>query len=225
MHQAQLSNFLFQQASINQNESYADMNNKAPLLNHVSEDLNLRRTTEDNLENQTLYEGFKVDPMNYILFFLIFFFEYWVISSFLDRITQLRRSESSDFWFEKNMFTISQFIYQAGLLIARFSLYCCQTKKTEIITFLLFAISLFFFILCLWYYNISIWIVFVFTLFVGLLGGWGYLFTYYRLMDNKQINPKNKEILVNWLTLSGYFGSMFATFLALILSNTILKIT
>ena len=76
MHQAQLSNFLSQQASINQNESYADMNNKAPLLNHVSEDLNLRSTTEDNLENQTLYEGFKVDPMNYILFFLIFFFEY-----------------------------------------------------------------------------------------------------------------------------------------------------
>ena len=160
---------MFQQASINQNESYGDSNNKAPLLNHVSEDLNLRRTTEDNLENQTLYEGFKVDPMNYILFFLIFFFEYWVISSFLDRITQLRRSESSDFWFEKNMFTISQFIYQAGLLITRFSLYCCQTKKTEIITFLLFAISLFFFILCLWYYDISIWIIFVFTLFVGLL--------------------------------------------------------
>ena len=155
-----------------------------------------------SFKNQTLYDGFKTDPMNFFYIFWLYFFEYCVIISFFDRITQLRDAESSDYWPEKNMFTISQFIYQAGVLVSRSSLYCFKLKITGIITIILFAHFLAFFILCLWYQNVSIWIVFSLSLSVGIFGGWGYLFAFYRLMDNNLINDKNKEILINLLSIT-----------------------
>ena len=162
--------------------------------------------------------------MNLYWIFWLYFFEYCVISSFLDRITQLRDAENSDFWFEKNMFTISQFLYQAGVLIARSSLYCLKSKNTGIVAFILFLHFVLFFILCLCYYEISIWIVFALSLSVGVFGGWGYLFSFYRLMDSKLINEKNKEILVNYLAISADVGALLATGFAIVVSNTILKI-
>ena len=121
-----------------------------------------------------------------------------MITGFLDRIAQLRdnEGESSNF-FEKNMFTICQFLYQSGVLIARSSLYCLKLKITGTITLSLFIHFSVFFLLCLFYYEITRWVIFGLSLTLGVFGGWGYLFSYFRLMDNTKIEEKNREVLVN----------------------------
>ena len=134
------------------------MHEDEALITHNSTDLTMNPTFaksdekiigRESLNDQTIFEAFKSDPMNHVWIFWLYFFEYCVITSFLDRIAQLRDAESSDFWFEKNMFTISQFLYQAGVLIARSSLYCLKLKITGTIAAVLFAHFVLFFILCL----------------------------------------------------------------------------
>mmetsp|Transcript_12624 Transcript_12624/g.14202 ORF Transcript_12624/g.14202 Transcript_12624/m.14202 type:complete len:147 (+) Transcript_12624:49-489(+) len=74
-------------------------------------------------KDQSLSEAYMIDPWNHVLIFLLYFFEYIVITSFFDRIAQLRGSFESDIFLERNLFTVSQFLYQFGVLIARSSLY------------------------------------------------------------------------------------------------------
>ena len=46
----------------------------------------------------------------------------------------------------------------------------------------------------------------------------------YRLMDNKQVSSRNKEILANMLSLLGDSGALLATLIVLVLDNTIMKV-
>lgn len=164
------------------------------------------------------------DPLNLVWIFWLYFFEYWVITSFMDRLAQLRHADKSHNWFEKNMFTICQFLYQAGVLIARSSLYWVKSKMTGVITCILFAHFWIFFSFWLFYENVSRWIVFALSISLGIFGGWGYLFSYFRLMDNKKISEKNRELIINYLAISSDVGALLATGFAVLVSNTILKI-
>ena len=131
-----------------------------------------------------------------------------VYSSLFDRLAQLRKSQDSDDFFEQNLFTISQFVYQSGVLIARSSLYWFRSKATGIINFILFLHFLAFFGFCLFYISINIWIIFSLSFTLGIFGGWGYLFSYYRLMDNEEITENNREILINYLAISADLGAL-----------------
>lgn len=176
------------------------------------------------IHKQTVWEGYKTDPLNHIWIFWLYFFEYCAITGFLDRLAQLRKSDESDYFFEKNFFTITQFLYQAGVLIARSSLSCFALKITGTITIILLSHFIVLFSLCLWYVEISRWIVFIISLSLGIFGGWGYLFSYYRLMDNKKVSEDNRENLVNYLAISADLGALLATGFAILISNTILKV-
>ena len=79
--------------------------------------------SNESLQKQTLSEAYAIDPWNHILIFLLYFFEYIIITGFFDRISQMRGSLQSDIYLERNLYTISQFLYQLGVLIARSSLY------------------------------------------------------------------------------------------------------
>lgn len=88
---------------------------------------------------QTMWEGYKIDPLNHVWVFFLYIFEYIIISGFFDRLSQLRTVEEHGF-LEKNLFTINQFLYQLGVLMARSSLYCFKTKSTGIIAFASFIL-------------------------------------------------------------------------------------
>eukprot|EP00345_Euplotes_harpa_P014200 CAMPEP_0168350206 /NCGR_PEP_ID=MMETSP0213-20121227/20959_1 /TAXON_ID=151035 /ORGANISM="Euplotes harpa, Strain FSP1.4" /LENGTH=187 /DNA_ID=CAMNT_0008360465 /DNA_START=187 /DNA_END=750 /DNA_ORIENTATION=- len=141
---------------------------------------------------QTVVGGFKTDPLNHVWIFWLYFFEYCVITGFFDRLAQLRKADESSDFFEKNLFTISQFLYQAGVLIARSSLYVLKSKATGVITVVLLAHFL----------ALSRWIIFILALSLGIFGGWGYLFSYFRCMDNTKVSEKNREVLINYLAIS-----------------------
>jgi hypothetical protein len=177
-----------------------------------------------NLNKQTAFEGYKTDPLNHVWIFWLYFFEYCAITGFLDRLAQLRESDQSSDFFEKNLFTITQFLYQAGVLIARSSLPCLKLKITGTVSVIMLVHFAVLFSFCLWYVNVSRWIIFVISLSLGIFGGWGYLFSYYRLMDNKKVSENNREKLINYLAVSADLGALCATLFAILVSNTILKV-
>ena len=177
-----------------------------------------------SLQKQTAFEGYKTDPFNHIWIFWLYFFEYCAITGFLDRLAQLRESDQSDDFFEKNLFTITQFLYQAGVLVARSSLPCLKLKVTGTVSFIMLVHFCVLFAFCLWYVDVSRWIIFVISLSLGMFGGWGYLFSYYRLMDNKKVSESNREKLINYLAVSADIGALCATLFAILVSNTILKV-
>ena len=146
--------------------------------------LNVSGNASDNVSHndsqQTAVAALKTDPLNHFWIFWLYFFEYWVITGFLDRLAQLRNSEKSDIWLENNLFVITQFLYQLGVLIARSSLYCLKLKITEIITFVLFLHFWVFFSLWLFYVDVTRYIIFGLSLSLGIFGGWGFLFSYFR---------------------------------------------
>lgn len=175
-------------------------------------------------KEQSLVDAYKKDPYNHVWIFILYFFEYAIITGFFDRLAQLRHSHESPYFLEKNLFTVTQFLYQLGVLIARSSLYCFYTKKTGIITISLGVLFILFFYFCLFYVEVSRFIILFLALALGLLGGWGYLFSYFRLMDHSHITKDNKEKLINYLAVCADQGAFFATGFATVVAATILKI-
>lgn len=110
-----------------------------------------------------------------------------VISGFFDRISQAKTKAGlvdPDDYFSVNFFTISQFLYQAGVLIARSSMLIFSSKRAGLVCNVQMLLFFGFFIVSLWYIELNIWIIFPMALLCGILGGWGYLFAIYRTMDN-----------------------------------------
>jgi hypothetical protein len=81
-----------------------------------------------------------------------------------------------------------------------------------------------FFLFCLAWKFVSIWLVFPLTFLCGIIGGWGYLWSLYRLMDNTAILPHNKEIMINVMMICADMGALMATLFVLILDNTIMTV-
>ena len=173
---------------------------------------------------QSLMDAYLIDPLNHILIFLLYFFEYIVITSFFDRITQLRGSDESNIYLERNLYTVSQFLYQFGVLAARSSMYWFKSKATGLIAVIMFVLFVIYFGFWIYFINVHRIVLLILALLTGIFGGWGYLFSYYRVMDNKKVTKENREKLINYLALSADFGSFIATAFATLLSTTLLKI-
>ena len=124
-------------------------NNSISNINHVPSHSFEQEDIEQALERQTLFEALKIDPINFFWSFWLYFFEFCITASLIDRITQLRHAKDSNDMLEKNMFTICQFLYQVGILISRSSLSCCKLKITGTIATILFGHFTLFFILCI----------------------------------------------------------------------------
>jgi hypothetical protein len=175
-------------------------------------------------EQQTLFQGFKTDPYNHILCFLLFFFEYVIIVGFLDRLAQLRNAQDSDEFLEKNLFTVTQSLYQLGVVLARSTLFCYKSKATGKTTIVMLILFIVYFYFCLYNPFVDKFIVMILSLILGLFGGWGYVFSYYRVMGNVNASEVNREKLINYHALCADSGALIATGFATILSNTILRI-
>ena len=174
--------------------------------------------------NQSLKQAYMVDPWNHIWIFFVYVFEYLIITGLFDRLAQLRESHESKLFLEKNLFTITQFLYQAGVLLARSSLYFMKFKKTGLLVIILSIHFLVFFYFCLYDPFISKYVIFLLAFSVGIFGGWGYLFCYFRCLDNVLISSLNREKLINYMAVSADIGALVATGLATLLSQTILRI-
>jgi len=175
-------------------------------------------------EQQTLFQAYMIDPFWHIWIFVLYFFEYVIITGLFDRLAQLRNGHNSPNYIESHLFVITQFVYQFGVLLSRSSLYLFGTKRTGLITVGMCIEFLLFFYFCLYYIGVSQAVILTLAFLSGVLGGWGYLFSYYRVMDNFMMTKTNREKLISYLAVSGDGGALVATAFATFLSNTILKI-
>jgi hypothetical protein len=48
-----------------------------------------------------MFQGFMTDPLNHVWILVLYFFEYAIITGFMDRLAQKRNADDSDYWFEK----------------------------------------------------------------------------------------------------------------------------
>ena len=81
-------------------------NNIVSNIKHVPSHSFEPEDIEQALERQTLFEGLKIDPINFFWCFWLYFFEFCITAGLIDRITQLRHAKDSSDLLEKNMFTI-----------------------------------------------------------------------------------------------------------------------
>ena len=191
-------------------------------VNSTPNQVHARRVSE---KDQTPREGFLKDVPNFVQIGILYFLEYSVITGYVDRISQLKEEQQDDVtYFEEHFFTICQFLYQVGVLVARSSLFCFRTKRTVLIAGAQGVVFFLFLAICLWWVSISVWICFALTLLCGVLGGWGYLFSVFRLLDNNKISSKNKEYLANWLMITADVGALLATGFVFVMDNTFLRV-
>ena len=81
-----------------------------------------------------------------------------------------------------------------------------------------------FLLIALYWFRISVWACFPLALMCGILGGWGYLYSVYRLLDQKKISKRNREFLANWLMLFANIGAIVATGFVFVMNYTFLHL-
>lgn len=139
---------------------------------------------------------------------LVYFFEYFINQGlfelvyfpdiFLDASEQYR-------WY--------QVTYQIGVFISRSSVNIVHIKQIWIMAVLQGLNVVFFFFEAYFMFTPSIWIIFGLITFEGLLGGGGYVNTFYRM--GREIPASRREYAMMVVTLSDSLGITIAGFLAM----------
>eukprot|EP00792_Barthelona_sp_PAP020_P002734 TRINITY_DN1430_c0_g1_i1.p1 TRINITY_DN1430_c0_g1~~TRINITY_DN1430_c0_g1_i1.p1 ORF type:complete len:472 (+),score=94.80 TRINITY_DN1430_c0_g1_i1:42-1418(+) len=140
----------------------------------------------------------------------VYFFEYCIITNGAKH-ANLRTKESNNF--EIHAFEILGFCYQIGVLISRSSLTYFKLKPSLLYLPTLLQLVNFF----LWLYQdlhhtFNIYIQIIHMIFVGLMGGLGYVQLFYDVLHTNKIPTVDRELCVNivaiWITI-GTMGSCF----------------
>eukprot|EP00388_Colpodella_angusta_P003421 GDKJ01012044.1.p1 GENE.GDKJ01012044.1~~GDKJ01012044.1.p1 ORF type:complete len:171 (+),score=0.49 GDKJ01012044.1:34-513(+) len=148
----------------------------------------------------------------------------------------------------KNSFVITQFCYQVGVLISRSSLACFRIRHVEILTALQFMNSIAWFIQAkLLYLGDSssesqelkfAFVLFVWMVFVGLLGGASYVNVFYNLLEktkqgfeDEAVEPdpmvlkERRQLCMNFGSLYAVAGITMGCLVDVIFSNSVLSDT
>lgn len=114
-----------------------------------------------------------------------------------------------DEWIDKGeQYRWYQVTYQIGVFISRSSVNLFQISKLWILPVLQFGnLAL---LLCQVFYRFipSIWIIFAIIVWEGLLGGWAYVNTFYKMTN--EIEPEHKEYCIGIATLGDSIGIAIA---------------
>ncbi|XKL69286.1 hypothetical protein PGB90_007055 [Kerria lacca] len=146
--------------------------------------------------------------------FLVYYFEYVINqglaelsildNSFIDRKTQYR-------WY--------QVCYQIGVFISRSSIQIIQIKKLWIIAFLQGLNLIFFLFQAIYIVVNNVWIIFAIIICEGILGGFGYINTYYKIQVEEE--PENREVVTGFTMIAETFGITLSGVTAIPLHNKI----
>jgi len=150
----------------------------------------------------------------------VYFLEYVCTTGFADKATTEQSEESNDV--DKNAFIILQLCYQVGVYISRSSLSLIKIKKIWVLTLLQFVNCIGWGFIA--YYQLSsLPVLFIFMIWVGLMGGASYVNTLYQTLSSTDIGKGEKEVGINIISMCCDSGVMSSALVVLLLDNTLYK--
>jgi battenin len=144
----------------------------------------------------------------YLIFGLLYFFEYFSITGICSQITKLYQNEYKT---DKMptiinvLFEVLQLAYQVGIFTTRSSLDLVRIKKIWIIMFALGTFTLGLFLQTILHGGVGIWLPILVTYFVGFSGGLGYANIYHQVLEHPKILKNERELSVN---INGTFADL-----------------
>lgn len=112
--------------------------------------------------------------------------------------------------------------YQIGVFISRSSVNLFTCRKIWILAALQGINVILFTSEVILFYMPSIWLVFAFVLWEGLLGGGAYVNTFYRM--STEVAPQHRNFALGMVPISDSVGIALAGFLAIPVHNAICKL-
>lgn len=148
---------------------------------------------------------------------LVYLFEYFINQGLYELI------EFDDIWLSHaEQYRWLQVDYQIGVFISRSSVNLVTINKIWIMAVLQFLNVLILLFETLFYYLPSIWIVFAFVLWEGLLGGGAYVNTFYRM--STEIPRADRKISLGIATMADSIGIAMAGWLSMPVHNAICRL-
>ncbi|XP_033188049.1 battenin [Bombus vosnesenskii] len=148
---------------------------------------------------------------------LVYLFEYFINQGLYELI------EFDDIWLtHAEQYRWLQVDYQIGVFISRSSVNLITINKIWIMALLQFINVIILLFETLFYYLPSIWIVFAFVLWEGLLGGGAYVNTFYRM--STEIPRADRKISLGIATMADSIGIALAGWLSMPVHNAICRL-
>lgn len=157
-----------------------------------------------------------------LILLLVYFFEYVISVGFaqVSNVTNLKR-HPHDF-FVVHAYTVLQVCYQVGVLISRSSLQLVRIRRTGVLTALQCANFVLWLVLVKLQVS-SVWVQFVLMMWVGLMGGGGYVNCFANLVDDPNLANAEREKGINVVCLYMNVGIVASSVFSLIADHTFLS--
>ena len=214
--------------SVNEDEENQDNVDVASEVSGIEIGDDASRNIPMNWENAKLI--FRKAGWYIMNLFMVYFFEYSCITSFADIYANKLKDEAKDndslnenSVFIKDGFIVFSFCYQLGVLISRSSLDLVKIRRVEILTFLQFINFTFFLVNTQFFFMKNFYVMYVWMIFVGLMGGCSYVNIMYLMINSQTLKKKEKELSVMVIGISNDMGILLAGVFSLILANTLFK--
>ena len=149
--------------------------------------------------------------------FAVYFFEYVASTGAADRAEDPNETESG--FFSRQSYAILAFLYQVGVFISRSSLSFVKISKVWILT-VLQGINFVLWVLQATFHFMPIWLQFILMVYVGLLGGAGYVNICYIVLNSPSIPDIDRELCVNMIMYCITFGIFSASAFTILMDET-----
>eukprot|EP00042_Codosiga_hollandica_P026296 m.123240 g.123240 ORF g.123240 m.123240 type:complete len:426 (+) comp52150_c0_seq2:55-1332(+) len=121
----------------------------------------------------------------------------------------------------RNSYAIFSFCYQFGVLVSRSSIQFFKIRRVGIVT-VLQGINMVLWMLQDYYKVAGLWVLFPLMFVTGLFGGSSYVNIYYLILNTDKIPEKDREMCVNFASISVTLGITLACLFILLIDNTFL---
>jgi len=148
----------------------------------------------------------------------VYFLEYICTTGFADKATTVVATEAP--FIDANSFIVIQLCYQIGVVISRSSLGLIKIKKIWIMTLLQFFNCIGWGILA-YCQCVNLWLLFVFMIWVGLMGGASYCNVLFQVLASEKISKNEKEIGINFISILNDAGVISSSLIVILLDNTL----
>ena len=113
-----------------------------------------------------------------------------------------------------------QLSYQIGVYISRSSLAIIKITKIWILTLIQLVNAIIWGLIAYYKYS-KLWVMFIFMIWVGLMGGASYVNIFYQVLKSSKIAKSEKEISINFISIINDFGVFISSFVVILLNYTI----
>ena len=211
------------------NLSAADLPDRpSDLVHERIQHINTNRATDVSLNKELTCRnfilGFKYGKRYILNMFIVYFLEYSVCTGFSERANFFKYVDSSGAFYEKAQYETFLLFYQLGVVLSRSSLFIFKYLKfVELLNIIQFCNFVFWFLEALLGITSNQYVCFVTLILLGLCGGGVYVGCFYFILNDINIPPHFKELVLNISTLFNDFGVLLSSVLCVIFDNTFMK--